>query len=98
MDGGPLLEKGPRAIERGPGEDVRCPDTPPDSRHPLDALVGGIAGIRGTVDGADGCAEYPVGPDAPLDELGQHADLDGSPAAAARQNEGRLGEEGQFLG
>ena len=48
----------------------------------------GLAGVRGAVDGADRCAEDPVGPDAAPDELLQHADLDRAPAAAAGEDEG----------
>ncbi len=84
-----LLEKGPRTVERGPGEDVGALHVPPDAGHPLDPLPGGVACVGRAVDRPHGGTEHTVGADPPLHELGQHADLDGPPAPPAGQDEGR---------
>ncbi len=74
----------------GAGKDLVGRDAAPRLGEELDALDRRAAGIAGGVDGTDRRSDEEVGDDLALGERTQHADLHGTPVAAAAEHERRF--------
>ena len=77
----------------GPGQQLarhqlRAVELAPQALHPGHAGHGRVLGQRRPVDGAHRAAHDQVGPEVPLGQGPQHADLQGPQVAAAGQHEG----------
>src|ERR1700728_3635566 len=70
-------------------KDVVAPEVEPHVLEPLHPLSGWVGAVGAAVHGPDGGAEHEVSPDAPLDQLSQHADLHCASRPATGQHEGR---------
>ena len=85
----PLLEEGPGAVRKAPGEDAVAREGAPHLLDVLHPLRRGVTGVGGAVHRAHGGPVHAVRPDPACGELRQHAHLHRATASAAGQHERR---------